>query len=216
MSQPAIDISNLTVQIDGQTILQDFSLGIDLGRKVALTGPSGGGKSTILRCILGFVEPQAGKIFVSGQSLTAHSIWSVRKRIGYVAQEPDLGNATVQDVLHRPFQYKANQHLSGNLDRLPDWFKRFGLNAGVLSKEVGHLSGGEKQRIGLISALLLEREILLLDEISSALDKDNRQAVIEALKNVPATMMIVTHDEAFFELADRIVTIQPVREEVGA
>ncbi|MBN1124614.1 MAG: ATP-binding cassette domain-containing protein [Sedimentisphaerales bacterium] len=215
MSHAAIDISNLRVQIDGQTILHDFSLAVDPGQKIALTGSSGGGKSTLLRCILGFVEPQEGQILISGHLLTGHSVWSLRHRMGYVAQEPDLGSTTVQEVLHRPFLYQANLHLAGNLDRLPDWLKRFGLNEGILSKQVGSLSGGEKQRIGLISALLLEREILLLDEISSALDKENRQAVVEALKNVQATMVIITHDEAIFELADNVVKIQPVGEGAG-
>lgn len=209
MVSHAIDIDNLSVRRDGPLLLRDFSLQVEPGQKVVVTGPSGCGKSTLLACILGFVQPHSGRITIMDTELDSGSIWTLRRHIGYVAQEPDLGHGTVEEVVDRPFRYRANRSLSTDLDQLPAWMERLGLAWALRKKRVAELSGGEKQRVALITALMLKRDILLLDEITSALDKDRRASVLDILRRSHSTMLVVSHDDAVFAMADHIVEMRP-------
>jgi len=146
----ALEINRLTIRLDGQTVLEDFSLSVPTGRKALLTGPSGCGKSTVLRCLLGFVTPEAGSVRIGGELLAAETVWRVRRHMAYVGQEPDLGVGVVRHIIEQPFHYRANAALRGNLGRVPELFDAFGLARTLLDKSIGDLSGGEKQRVALI------------------------------------------------------------------
>ncbi len=207
-STSAIEIDDLTIRFGDRTVVERFSLHLATGDRVTLTGPSGSGKSTILRCILGFIPTTAGSIRIAGQPLTSDSVWQLRTHMAYVAQEPDLGQGTVRALLHQPFAYRANADRAGNLTRIPELCDRLALSPGLLDDEIGTLSGGEKQRVAIIAALLLERRLLLLDEPSSALDSDRRQAVIELLRTVNGlTVLAVAHDPSDFAIAERTVAL---------
>jgi len=180
-----------------------------------LTGPSGCGKSTVLRCFLGFVIPDAGSVCLDGVELTAATVWHLRGRVAYVGQEPDLGTGTAAQAIERPFYYRSNTGLRHNLDRVPELFERFNLSRDLLPKDVGSLSGGEKQRIALVSAILLDRRIFLLDEVTSALDRVSKQAVAGYFRSrEDATALIVAHDPEVFSFIQRVVEVpcQPRRE----
>ncbi len=208
-NKPAIEIENLSVCFDGNYVLKDFSLDLAFGEKVTLTGPSGSGKSTVLRAILGFVNPVKGSIKIMGETLNEKNIWKKRLDIAYVAQEPDLGEGTVQNIIKQPFSYHANSGLRSNLDRLSELMQRFNLSQSLLGKQMATLSGGEKQRIALVIAILLDRSIFLLDEASSALDKINRQAIADYFKQAPnITVLSVAHDVEWLGFATRVVDIQ--------
>ena len=180
------------------------------GEKALLTGPSGCGKSTVLRCLLGFVAPEAGSVHIQGQPLIEHSVWSLRRHLAYVDQEPDLGTETIAEILERPFHYRANARLRGNIERVPELFERFGLVPSLLDKEAGDLSGGEKQRIALIAAVLLDRSIFLLDEATSALDKASKKIVIDYFRTRDdVTALFVAHDSEWFSFVDQVVQVHP-------
>lgn len=201
-----LEIDRLTVHFDGQAVLKDFSLSLEAGQKGLLTGPSGCGKSTVLRCLLGFVVPQAGSIRIAGTALTAESVWKLRRHLAYVGQEPDLGTGVVREILEQPFHYHANASLRGNLDRVPELFDAFGLPRTYLGKEIGDLSGGEKQRVALICALLLDRDIFLLDEVTSALDRASKQIVADYFRScTDTTVLFVAHDPEWFPFADPVI-----------
>lgn len=207
---PAIDIRDLGVRYDGYWIMRNFSLLISQGEKVALGGPSGVGKSTLLRCILGLVQPNEGSISVIGLPVNSRHIWDIRRHVAYVAQEPDLGQGSTRQILERPFQYKANAALRQNLQQLPHWLERFNLPTTLLDKDVAALSGGEKQRIALVSAMLLDRPVILLDEASSALDKDNKQAVADFFSRAAnLTVLSVSHDTEWLGFSGRIIKMTP-------
>jgi len=190
----AVEIESITVSFDGKPVVRDFSLSLSWGEKAVLAGRSGSGKTTILRSILGFVVPEKGRIRIGGELLTDDSVWELRKRIAYVAQEPDLGRGSVREVIELPFTYRSNSHLRGNLSRLPGLFEELFLPISLLEKDISKLSGGEKQRVAIISALLLDRRILLLDEICSSLDKGSMQAVVDLLgKDDRLTILWVSH-----------------------
>ncbi len=205
----ALLAQDLSLAFDAGTLLEDFSLEVSAGQKILMTGPSGSGKSTLLKCFLGLAVPKSGSIAVAGQPLTPATVWSLRRRIAYVTQEPDLGRGTARQVVERPFHYRANAHLLNNLDRLNELMDMFGLGGDLLDKNVSRLSGGEKQRIALIVAIMLDRPILLLDEPTSALDVASRRILSEYLQSrTKLTALIVTHDTGSFTFADNTVYLQ--------
>lgn len=188
--------------------VRDVSLEFGHNEITALIGPSGCGKSTVLRCFLGFVVPDAGSIHIDGIQVTADTIWRLRQHVAYVAQEPDLGTGTTAEAIERPFHYRANAGLRRNLERLPELFERFHLADDLQHKDVGALSGGEKQRIALVSALLLDRRIFLLDEVTSALDRVSKQAVADYFRaREDVTMLIVAHDPESFPFVRRVIEL---------
>jgi len=204
----ALEAVDVTVLFDGHAVLEDFSISLQTGAKALLTGPSGSGKSTVLRCLLGFVAPETGSVRVGGEPLTAETVWHLRRRLAYVGQEPELGTGTVSQVLERPFHYRANAGLRHNLKRVPELFEKFDLARHLLDKETGDLSGGEKQRVALIAAILLDRPIFLLDEVTSALDRAGKEVVADYFRSRrDATVLFVAHDSELFSFADQVVPV---------
>ena len=206
--KPCIEVREATFRFNEKVMLDGFSLTVYEGEKVALKGPSGRGKTTVLRSILGFVVPTKGSIRIMGQQVDANSIWHLRTLIGYVPQEPELGNGTVRAWLERPFTFKVNRDVKHNLDKIPELFRLLLLPLDLLDKDVQVLSGGEKQRIAIISALLLERPILLMDEPTSALDDMSKRRLAEFLSTRNnLTVLVVSHDPTVISIADRVVTL---------
>ena len=208
MKNAALDIENLTIAFDTRTTLEDFSLTVDQGETVTLAGDSGSGKTTILKCLLGFHTPSAGTIRINGQALSPRTVWALRTRIAYGPQEPDPGHGTVQDFLDQPYSFRANRRLEKDRRRLLELLERLFLHEGILDKEIPQLSGGEKQRVALISALLLNRPILLLDEATSALDDDAKSAVYGLLRDRKTmTILAAAHDSGWSGFAARTVRL---------
>lgn len=205
---PCIEIKDLKVSFDNNTVLDKFSLKVEKGEKLVLTGPSGIGKSTILKVILGFIEPESGNIKIMGERLSPHSVWQLRRMIGYVPQEPELGRGSVKEWLERPFTFIANKGLKDNLRNISSLFHQFLLTEEILDKNLDTLSGGEKQRIAIISTILLKRPILLLDEPTSALDDRSRKRLIDFLRNSSElTVLMVSHDRELLNIANSIITL---------
>jgi ABC-type bacteriocin/lantibiotic exporter with double-glycine peptidase domain len=208
LQKQAIEIENLSITMDRQPIFSGLNLRVGQGRKTTLVGKSGSGKSTLLRTLLGFVVPDAGTIRIFGRELNRYSVWELRRHMAYVAQEPEMTPGKVRHVLEAPFAFKNNRHLQEELKHLPALLDRIQLSPGILSKDFSDLSGGEKQRIALISALLLNREILLLDEASSALDHAAKHAVIDLLKaSESLTVLSVSHDREWMDFSNDVVEL---------
>ncbi|MBN2705401.1 MAG: ATP-binding cassette domain-containing protein [Deltaproteobacteria bacterium] len=191
----AIAVRNLSVVLARRPLFSGLDLSLARGRKLTLRGPSGSGKSTFLHCLLGFVRPAGGSIRICGQELDGDSVWRLRARMAYVPQEPAWAPGRVSDILSRPFSFKINRQLRDRLDRIPELMDDLRLPAHLLNQETARLSGGERQRLALLAALLLEREILLLDEATAALDQETSQAVIRLLREKgPPTIIAISHD----------------------
>ncbi len=205
---PAISVDGITVRFGERTVLERFSLDVAEGERVALAGRSGAGKTTVLRAVLGFVVPDEGRVAIGGERLDSESVWRLRRRLAYVAQEPDLGPGTAREALERPFDYRANAHCRENLAILPQLLERFLLPHALLDEDISTLSGGEKQRVALISAVLLGRRIFLLDEPSSALDPASKEAVADFFRAKDgATVLSISHETGSFSIADRVVAL---------
>ena len=203
-----IQVDNLAVRYDGGFLFDGLSFDARAGQKVCLQGRSGSGKSTLLKALLGFVAPDGGRIAIDGEELTGKTVWTLRQKIAYVSQEPDLGDGNVLDRIRRPFHYHANAHLQWDAEKVYDYCDTLYLDKKLLSREASDLSGGEKQRIAFIIALLLDRPILLLDEPISAQDKESKAAFKKLLQvDTSKTVLFVSHDEALLEIADKTVVL---------
>lgn len=207
----AIVIDKLTLEYGTQVLFRGFSLTVPAGQKVLLVGSSGSGKSSLVRCLLGFVTPQEGTIAIDGTILDGKTVWSLRRKIGYVSQEPQLGTGKVKDLIQLPFTYHANIHLKYDPSGQARLFEQFRLSAALLDKDISELSGGEKQRVALVISLLLGRSIYLLDEATSALDAEAKTAVLDYFRQRPdLTVLMVSHDTAIAAITDRTVTMPAV------
>lgn len=207
-------IDDISLPFGNGNVLRGFSLTAEPGETIVITGPSGSGKSSVLGCILGFVTPASGAITIDGVRVTAESIWSLRRKMGYVPQEPVLGDSRVREWIGEQYGYAANSGVRANLAGLPGLLRRFNLAESVLDQPGTELSGGEKQRVALAAALLLDRPLLLLDEPTSALDPVTRDAVYGYLRDLTATTkLLVSHDDAeILAFADRIIPVRPYEE----
>jgi len=207
----AIEAKNLRVSfgVDSPNILfEGLSFEIASGEHIALTGPSGSGKTTLLRCLLGLIEPTAGEILIEGQFLNPKSVWKIRGQMGFVPQEADIGEGTVRDFIERPFKYRINHAKAENLKDVPEQMHAVGLDIKLLDSTTEALSGGEKQRIALVSALLLDRPILLLDEVASALDDESAKLVFGRLAGLKdKTIIGVVHDGKKMPFATREIGV---------
>ena len=195
MTSAAIEMKGISVVFGVKPVLNDLSLSLCAGEKVCLRGPSGSGKSTVLRCIAGLVIPRQGEVRIQSEVLTGRSAWSLRRHIAMVPQEPAWSSGTLQDVLLRPFDFRANQSSRPPHAELNRWMIQLELPRDLLDKDIKKLSGGEKQRAAFIAAMLLKRPILLLDEATSALDQENKHRIYTAIGERPdLTVLAVSHD----------------------
>lgn len=214
-SAPEIVVRELGVRFQDRWVIRDLSFDVHAGEKVALLGPSGSGKSTLLHCILGFIAPAEGSVEIDGEPVNAKSIWSLRQRMAWVAQQPSFGEGTTRDILEQPLLYQCNRHLRANLDRVPALMQQFNLERALLDKDITELSGGERQRIAYIRAKLLDRPILLLDEPSSALDEANARLIAADLAGSELTVLAISHDPDWHGFVDRTIDL-PKRSEEAA
>ncbi|MCC3654861.1 ABC transporter ATP-binding protein [Streptomyces sp. S07_1.15] len=212
---PGLRLSGVTLALgDGDTAvtaLDDVSLTVEPGEFVAVVGPSGSGKSSLLAVAGGLQRPTSGTVEVAGTELTALSdkerTAARRRHIGFVFQQSNLlASLTVREQLLLPL------HIDGRLDaaaraRADELIKAVGLTlrAGARPHQ---LSGGERQRAGLARALMTSPAVLLVDEPTSALDRVRATEAVRLLaeqthERGTATVM-VTHDSAILDAADRV------------
>ena len=186
-----ITFSNISVQFDDKPLFSDFSLSVDEGEKVLISGKSGNGKSTLLRILLGFSEHTAGEILVNGKTITPNDFSEVRKQIAYVNQDVTLRPGIVRQVLAEVAKFSGNTYDGGFDEALAEHLE-FDLT--LLDKKTEELSGGERQRLGIILATMLDRPVFLLDEVTSALDKELKRKVADYFANCDKTVISVSHD----------------------
>ncbi|EIW9480189.1 MULTISPECIES: iron efflux ABC transporter ATP-binding subunit FetA [Klebsiella] len=195
---------------DDAVILNNIDLRIRAGEFKLITGPSGCGKSTLLKIIASLLSPTSGEIFFNDTDITTLSPENYRQQVSYCAQTPALFGDSVYDNLVFPWQIRNKQPDPKAL--IAD-LERFGLADNTLEKSINELSGGEKQRVSLIRNLQFLPQVLLLDEITSALDESNKRNVNEIIHRYATekgmAILWVTHDQNEIAHADEVITLQP-------
>ena len=213
MSEPSLEVLGLSyVYPDGHQALHDVDLHVHHGERVALLGPNGAGKTTLLLHLNGIFRPAAGKVRVAGLDITDESLMEVRRRVGIVFQDPDdqLFMPTVgQDVAFGP----ANFGVEGEeLDRRVTEALGAVSMVDALERAPHHLSYGERRRVAIATVLAMRPEILVLDEPTSNLDPASRRELIDVLRGLPITQLLVTHDLPFaLELCPRALVMDEGR-----
>ncbi|MGL5278581.1 MAG: ATP-binding cassette domain-containing protein [Cetobacterium sp.] len=190
-----IDFKNINIKFNNKIVLNDFNLIINEGEKVLISGVSGKGKTTLLKLLLGFSIPNSGDILVDNLKLNEQNINIIRNKIGYMPQSTPFLNVKIEKLIHTIFNYKENLKTKLDMDVLIKTLKEFNLDASILSKNINQLSGGEKQRFAFVIIILLDRKIWVLDEITSSLDQDMKEKVINYILNTNKTVILVSHDK---------------------
>lgn len=194
--------------IDGKKILDNVQFDLVKGEFKLITGPSGCGKSTLLKIIASLLSPTSGQILFNKKNYLTISPEAYRQQVSYCTQTPVLFGSTVYDNL--VFPYHLRKLVFNKAKALQD-LDYFSLPSSILEKGINELSGGEKQRVSLIRNLQFLPQILLLDEITSALDESNKIKVNELIHQYASKQDIailwVTHDQNEISHADDIISL---------
>lgn len=209
-----VSVKNLCKRYDELTVLDNISFSVQKGEVVVIVGPSGCGKSTLLRCLNGLEEIQDGRIFLDGDKIETNRNKnnSLCEKIGMVFQSYDLfpHKTILQNITLAPIIVKKRKRKEVEEEALA-LLERVGLS----SKKDSYprqLSGGQKQRVAIVRALIMHPEVLLLDEITAALDPEMVREVLDVVLNLARegrTMLIVTHEMQFARaVADRMLFLE--------
>ena len=201
------ELDNLGLVSPEKMILEGISLSIEEGEHLTITGPSGSGKSSLLKLLAALVSPSSGQLFYRGQDLGELDPVAYRREVSYCFQQPVLFGQTVRDNVAFPFEIRQNPF---DQERVLTALARLDLGPEFLDKPIKDLSGGEKQRVALVRNLLFEPKVLLLDEVSSGLDEKTKillRTFLNDLHQEGVTLIEVTHDQQEIEAAERLVTI---------
>ena len=207
MGTELLKYENIELSYTGKTVLSEFNLCVEKGDRVLLKGRSGTGKSTLLKIPMGFAKQSSGMFYFNGLPLNGDSVWDARKRIAYVSQDLDIYEGSVNEFIEEVFSYSFNQ---GKLDRtkLRRLLVYLGFKKDVLQMNFEDLSGGEKQRIGIIMSVLIGKDIYLLDEITSSLDAGLKEKVVNYfLQREEWTLLIISHDNIWEKEGVKIVPV---------
>jgi ATP-binding cassette, subfamily B, bacterial MsbA len=224
-----IRLDKVSFSYDGiDTVLKDVDLTITFGERVAIVGPNGGGKSTLVNVICRFYDPTAGRVLLDGVPLTELALHDLRRRIAMVTQQTELFNESIHynirygrwDATDEEIEAAARQaHAHEFVSEFPEGYRT------MVGPNGFRLSGGQRQRIALARAFLRDAEILVLDEATSQIDVESERLIHEALASYVEnrTVIMITHRASTLALADAIievdhglVTKRPARQQQAA
>ena len=208
-----LDIHNVSRSFEARKALSGASLSLQDVRSLVLIGPSGGGKSTLLRIIAGLETPDSGTVAINGKSVAfdERSLLLHRRNIGVVFQAFNLfPHLTALENLLLPLTVAHGQTKAQAQDAALQILSRFGLE-GHANQKPASLSGGQKQRIAIARALVTKPQLILLDEPTSALDPEMTHEVLEMIKELRdqgRELILATHEMAFAKnAADQIAFV---------
>jgi ATP-binding cassette, subfamily B, bacterial MsbA len=209
-----ISLRNVSFSYDGiDTVVKNVNLSIRFGERVAIVGPNGGGKSTLINLICRFYDPTGGDVLLDGVPLTELALHDVRRRISLVTQQTELFNesilynirygrweATEEEIISAAKQAHAHEFIAD----FPDGYHT------MVGPNGFRLSGGQRQRIALARAILRNAEILVLDEATSQVDVESERLIHESLARYVEnrTVIMITHRASTLALADAIVHVE--------
>ena len=215
LSQGRIQFQNVSYGYQNTSVLDQVSLTVEPGEKIGIIGPSGTGKSTLLRLLDLYIEPTAGRILIDGQDIQTVSLQELRRNIAWISQSPQLFATSILDNMQdgdinrvmTPQEVAwASQAANVNefVDKLP-----MGMNS-IAGEGGSSLSGGQRQRISIVRALLKNAPIICMDEPTSALDDKSEKYIHDSLGSLiqNKTVLLVTHRLPLLSLMDKVFVLQ--------
>lgn len=209
----SIEFKNVSFSYNEHVILKNINLVIEKGKTVALVGSSGAGKSTLADLVPRFHDVTSGELLIDGINIKDYSLYSVRKQMGIVTQEPILFNDTIAKNIALGMENATPQAVedAAKIANAHNYIikKENGYNAGIGDRG-GKLSGGERQRLTIARAVLKNPPILILDEATSSLDTESERLVQDAINNMMQnrTSLVIAHRLSTIRHADEIVVLQ--------
>lgn len=207
-----IEVKNITKAYDENVIFQNYNLKIKKGSMNAIVGKSGSGKTTLLN-IMGLLEDSdQGDVYIAGKPVAFRSqdaVFALRYQISYLFQNFALiESMNIIDNLMIALEYKDLKKKE-KIQCIKEALKQVGLE-GIEKRKVYTLSGGQQQRVALARVIIKDAPIILCDEPTGSLDKDNTQDIINILKEMKQqdkTVIIVTHDQSIAQQCDRVIQL---------
>jgi putative ABC transport system ATP-binding protein len=211
---PLLDVQDVAFSVGDRQLLRPVSLQLHQGDSVLLTGPSGSGKSTFLKILASLITPISGRILFRSSDIVTLKAEEYRQQVSYCFQTPQLFGQTVYDNLVLPWQIRR---LKPQQNKMVAALESVNLSPDMLNTPVEQLSGGEKQRVGLLRNLQFMPQVLLLDEVTSALDEENRLAVLSLINRISAEEKVavvrISHDVNDIQQAEQVLRLEPPEKE---
>lgn len=210
--QITLDAVSFAYSSEDPMVLEGLSLNIAAGEMVTLTGPSGGGKTTLMKLMLGLYAPLSGRVTIDGRDLQTIDPSAWRGRVGVVMQDDRLLSGTIADNIgfFDPEIDMDRVIRAASAARIHDTIAAIPMNYLAMIGDMGSiLSGGQKQRLLLARALYQEPDVLFLDEGTANLDVETEMEIVNLVAGLDITRIIVAHRPAFLDASDRIIQISP-------
>jgi len=215
----AISFSKLSFQnikfeyVKNKKLFNEFNLTIKKNEKIAIVGKSGSGKTTLLNLIIGFLKPMSGKVYLNNKILSSKDVFDWQQIIAYMPQKTCLTDDTVLNNIRLDSKIKIDHKKLFKCLKESELIKDIKSNKILLSRKVGedgvNLSEGQRQRLSLARALYHDRQILILDEATSSLDKINERNILKTLSKLKnKTIIMVTHNKNNLRFFDKVFEIK--------
>ncbi|WP_447841400.1 peptidase domain-containing ABC transporter [Enterobacter ludwigii] len=220
MKPVALEINALSYRYDDHSaaVFRGLSFQVLAGESVAITGPSGAGKTTLMRVLCGLFEPQTGSVMIDGNDIQQLGLNNYRKIIGCVMQDDKLFSGSIRENIcgfdeNADYEWMEEcaraSFIHGAIVKMP-------MGYDTLVGELGEgLSGGQKQRIFIARALYRKPGILFMDEATSALDEESETYVNQAIKKLNITRIIIAHRQSTIASVERVIRLMPQTEQHG-
>lgn len=205
-----VEMKDASLALEGKNLFHNLSFVVSGGEMLCVMGESGCGKTTLLRCILGFQPLDEGAVSIGGTELTPLSAEYMRSMMAYIPQEMNLPCNTVAELVSLPYQLRVNRDKRFSKEALMDQWQRLRLDEALYGKQLAEVSGGERQRIMLSMVGMLDKKVVLVDEPTSALDVESSLLVagyLQGLAKRGTAIIAVSHDRAFAGQCDKTLML---------
>lgn len=203
------ELQNINYVQDSRSILKNINLTIEAGSNITITGPSGSGKSTLGQIIASLRDPTDGYLFYQERSALEYNPIEYRREVAYCVQQPTLFGDTVLDNFKFPYQIRKLKFGDAEKEIVASYLELVQLKADFMERPIFKLSGGERQRVALLRNVLFEPKVLILDEITAGLDRENKQIIYDLIrhfnKDKKMTIIQITHDLAEIKMAHHLI-----------
>lgn len=215
-SNVVVEVEHLKVTFGNNEVLKDINFKINKGENLVVLGKSGSGKSVLIKCMVGLIEPDAGNLVILDKNiagLNTGELNSIRKKVGFLFQSGALYDSmTVRENLEFPLRDSKNMSKEEKNKLVEEALKNVGLED-TIDKMPSELSGGMRKRLGLARTLILKPEIMLYDEPTTGLDpitsKEISELILEVQKKYNTSSIIITHDMACAKItANRMIVFK--------